>query len=245
MTLMFSLSLDRACASRRFLLFFSLCLAFVLSACGSKEPDQRAAFIQFLQTRIVDKPGVRVPRPSDEEKKSFGPYGTDYAVITEFNDTLSNTVSKPMGELMNKGAFRSVADVVARRDDIQAVKSGLGTLRAALDKELTRANEAHVGLKQPDDLKVVYDKAYDKTVRQPAAAFMEIFPAVDGTLDQTLLVADYLKGNKDKVQFSGGTVMTVDVATQGELNKMLEDLQSRAAALSIAQRKLQALTFGS
>ncbi|CAN5741414.1 DUF3053 domain-containing protein [soil metagenome] len=232
-------------ARRLQFLSLSLCLAFVLSACGSKEPDQRAAFIQFLQTRIVDKPGVRVPRPSDEEKKSFGPYIADYAVITEFNDTLSNSVSKPMGDLMNKGAFRSVADVVTRRDDIQIVKGALGNLRAALDKELVRANVAHAGMKQPEDLKVVYDTAFGKTVTQPAAAFMEIFPAVDGTLDQTLQIADYLQLNRNKVQFSGGTVMTVDAATQSELNKMLEDLQSRAAALSTAQRKLQALTYGS
>jgi hypothetical protein len=245
MSPMFSFPFNSSCAGRRLLVSLCLCVAFVLSACGSKEPDQRAAFIQFLQTRIVDKPGVRVPRPSDEEKKSFGPYAADYGVISEFNDTLSNSVSKPMGELMNKGAFRSVGDVVARRDDIQVVKGGLGTLRAALDKQLARADAAHAAMKQSDDLKAVYDKAYGKTVTLPAAAFMEVFPAVDGTLDQTLRVADYLTNNRDKVQFSGGTVLTIDSTTQSELNKMLEDLQSRAQALSTAQRKLQVLTYGS
>ncbi|MBV9432426.1 MAG: DUF3053 family protein [Hyphomicrobiales bacterium] len=28
--------------------------------------------MEFLQTRILDKPGVRVPKPSEEETKSFG-----------------------------------------------------------------------------------------------------------------------------------------------------------------------------
>lgn len=228
-------------------LFLALCLAAVsvLSACGSKEPDQRAAFIQFLQTRIVDRPGVRVPRPNEDEKKSFGPYLADYSVITAFNDTLSNSVSKPMGELMSKGAFRSVGDVVARRGDIQLVKGELGNLSAALDKERARADAAHAAMKQPDDLKSVYDKAYGKTVTLPATTFMEVFPAVDATLDQTLRVADYLQLNRNKVQFSGGTVMTIDSETQGELNKLLEDLQARAEALSTAQGKLQALTYGS
>ena len=43
-------------------LLLALALPLVLAACGSKEPEQRAAFTQFLQTRIVDKPGVRVPK---------------------------------------------------------------------------------------------------------------------------------------------------------------------------------------
>ncbi|MBV8429259.1 MAG: DUF3053 family protein, partial [Hyphomicrobiales bacterium] len=30
--------------------------------------------MEFLQTRILDKPGVHVPKPSEEETKSFGDY---------------------------------------------------------------------------------------------------------------------------------------------------------------------------
>ena len=43
-------------------LVLAAALPFMLAACGDKEPEQRAAFTQFLQTRIVDKPGVRVPK---------------------------------------------------------------------------------------------------------------------------------------------------------------------------------------
>ena len=43
-----------------------LCLAFgfLLAACGNKEAEQRTAFIGFLQTRVLDKPGLRVPTPT-------------------------------------------------------------------------------------------------------------------------------------------------------------------------------------
>ena len=46
--------------------------SFALVACGNKEADQRKAFTTFLQTRVLDKPGLRVPVPSPEEKASFG-----------------------------------------------------------------------------------------------------------------------------------------------------------------------------
>ena len=46
----------------------ALALPLLLAACGDKEPEQRAAFTQFLQTRIIDKPGVRVPQLTAEER---------------------------------------------------------------------------------------------------------------------------------------------------------------------------------
>ena len=74
----------------------------LLAACGDKEPEQRAAFTQFLQTRIIDKPGVRVPQLTAEEK-SFGDYAAHYAVITDFNSGMDASV-KPLNSLMQKAA---------------------------------------------------------------------------------------------------------------------------------------------
>ena len=48
---------------RVFLLpFMLLLMMFALSGCGDKEPAQRKAFIDFLQTRILDKPVLAVPQ---------------------------------------------------------------------------------------------------------------------------------------------------------------------------------------
>ena len=46
-------------------------LALALPCCSppaATRNEQRAAFTQFLQTRIIDKPGVRVPQLTAEEK---------------------------------------------------------------------------------------------------------------------------------------------------------------------------------
>lgn len=224
-------------------LLLALALPLVLAACGSKEPEQRAAFTQFLQTRIVDKPGVRVPKLTEEEKKSFGDYVAQYAVITDFNAAMDASV-KPMGNLMQKGAVRSLNDVIARRDDIKTVQTALKDMGEALTKEQAKADAARAQLKQPDDLKVVYDKAYAKTVTVPADTFREVLPQISGTLDSSLKVAEYVEAHKAQIDLSGPMPKVQDPTVLAELNKLLQDLTAQAQKVQQAQTRLQAVMLG-
>jgi len=225
----------------------SLLVAFSLAlvACGNKEAEQRKAFISFLQTRVLDKPGLRVPVPTAEEKASFGDYAQHYAVITDFNEGMNKSVSQPMTQIMAKGALRSIADLPARRDDLKAAKDGLTGLRTALDQQSAKADAAHAQLKQPDDLKQVYDKAYEKTVTTPSTTFKEVFPALDNVFDSALAIGDFMEKNKSKIQVSGSSVAVTDPAVQAELNKMLQQLNGQSAAINAAQQKMQAVVRGS
>lgn len=224
-------------------LLLALALPLVLAACGSKEPEQRAAFTQFLQTRIVDKPGVRVPKLTEEEKKSFGDYAAQYAVITDFNAAMDASV-KPMGSLMQKGAVRSLNDVIARRDDIKTVQTALKDMGEALTKEQAKADAARAQLKQPDDLKVVYDKAYAKTVTVPADTFREVLPQISGTLDSSLKLAEYVEAHKAQIDLSGPMPKVQDPTVLAELNKLLQDLTAQAQKVQQAQTRLQAVMLG-
>ena len=222
-----------------------LAFSFALVACGNKEAEQRQAFSTYLQTRVLDKPGIHVPKPTAEEKSSFGDYAQHYAVITDFNEGMNKSVSQPMGDVMAKGALRSIGDLVSRRDDIKAAKDGLAGLRTALDQQTAKADAAHAQLKQPDDLKQVYDKAYDKTVTVPATTFKEVFPALDTVFDSALAIGGYIEQNKSKIQISGSTVSVTDPVVQAEFNKMLQQLNGQSAAINAAQRKMQAMVRGS
>jgi uncharacterized phage infection (PIP) family protein YhgE len=221
----------------------ALALPLALTACGNKEPEQRAAFTQFLQTRIVDKPGVRVPQLTEEEKKSFGDYAAQYAVITDFNAGMDASV-KPMGSLMQKGAVRSLNDVVARRDDIKTVQTALKDMGEALTKEQAKADAARAQLKQPDDLKAVYDKAYAKTVTVPADTFREVLPQISGTLDSSLKVAEYVETHKAQIDLTGPAPRVQDPAVLAELNKLLQELTAQAQKVQQAQTRLQAAMLG-
>ncbi|KQQ60272.1 hypothetical protein ASF84_06125 [Pseudomonas sp. Leaf127] len=221
----------------------ALALPLVLAACGNDEPEQRAAFTQFLQTRIVDKPGVRVPQLTPEESKSFGDYTRHYAVITDFNGAMDTTV-KPLGELVQKGAMRSVADVIARRDDIKAIQTGLNDMGVQLKAQQAKADTAHAQLKQPDDLKGVYDKAYDKTVSVPANTLLDVLPQINGTLDGSLKVADYINAHKDQIDINGPVVTVKDPKVQAELNTLLQNLNEQAKTVQQAQVRLQSVMLG-
>ena len=224
-------------------LALAVALPLVLAACGDKEPEQRAAFTQFLQTRIVDKPGVRVPQLTDEEKKSFGDYAAQYAVITDFNAGMDASV-KPLSGIMQKGAMRSVNDIVTRRDDLKTVQAALNDMNAALIEQQDKADAARAQLKQPEDLKAVYDKAYEKTVSLPADTFRDVLPQLNATFDSSLKIADYVEAHKAQIDIAGPIVKVNDPAVQAELNQLLQDLNSQAKNVQQAQTRLQAVMLG-
>ncbi|POA17861.1 DUF3053 domain-containing protein [Pseudomonas sp. FW300-N1A1] len=221
----------------------ALALPLALIACGNDEPEQRTAFTKFLQTRIVDKPGVHVPRLTADESKAFGEYTTHYAVITDFNGGM-DAVVKPLGDLVQKGAVRSLSDVISRRDDIKGVQSGLNDMGAQLQQQRAKADSAHAQLKQPEDLKAVYDKAYDKTVSVPANTFLEVLPQINSTLDSSLKVADYVNAHKAQIEINGPVVKVQDPKVQAELNALLQDLNVQAKTVQQAQVRLQAVMLG-
>lgn len=218
-------------------------LPLVLAACGDKEPEQRAAFTEFLQTRIVDKPGVRVPKLTDEEKKSFGDYAAQYAVITDFNAGMDASV-KPLSGIMQKGAMRSLNDIVSRRDDLKTVQAALNDMNTALKEQQAKADAARAALKQPEDLKVVYDKAYEKTVSLPADTFRDVLPQLNATFESSLKIADYVEAHKAQIEIAGPIVKVKDAAVQAELNQLLQDLNVQAKNVQQAQTRLQAVMLG-
>ncbi|MDX3988132.1 DUF3053 domain-containing protein [Achromobacter sp. LC458] len=227
---------------RPFLLLVAA-LPLVLAACGDKEPEQRAAFIQYLQTRIVDKPGVRVPKLTDEEQKSFGDYAAHYAVITDFNAGMDASV-KPLSGIIQKGALRSLNDIVTRREDMKAAQQSLSDMGVALKDQQTKADAAHAQLKQPADLKTVYDKAYEKTVSLPADTFRDVLPQLNATFDSGLKIADYVEAHKAQIEISGPIVKVNDPAVQTELNQLLQNLNEQAKNLQQAHTRMQALMLG-
>ncbi len=224
-------------------LILAAALPLVLAACGNKEPEQRAAFTQFLQTRIVDKPGVRVPQLTEEEKKSFGDYAAQYAVITDFNAGMDASV-KPLAGIMQKGSMRSLNDIVTRRDDLKAVQASLNDMGAALKEQQAKADAARAQLKQPEDLKAVYDKAYEKTVSLPADTFRDVLPQLNATFDSSLKIADYVAAHAAQIDISGPIVKVQDPAVQAELNKLLQDLNAQAKNVQQAQTRMQAVMVG-
>ncbi|HZK91111.1 MAG TPA: DUF3053 family protein [Stellaceae bacterium] len=218
-------------------------LALLVAGCRD-EPAERKAFIDFLQTRILDKPGLHVPHPTPDEAKSIGDYAKQYAIITDFNDGLDRAVAKPMQEAIDHGAIRSLDDVMARRADFAAARDGIKQLDGLVDKRLAAADAAHAALKQPDDLKPVFDEAYARDVTLPAKAFDDISPDLTQALTAIAELGDFLDQHKDKVKISGSTIQATDPSLQPQLAALVHALTARNEALTRAQQHLRDVMNG-
>lgn len=218
--------------------------SLLLAACGDSEPEQRKAFMAFLQTRIVDRPGVHVPVATDEDIKSIGPYAAHYKVITDFvGDIGLMAMNKTMNDALP--ALRSFQDLIDKR---AAVRLGGERLRETIkvaDAKLTETEKAHAALKQPDDLKAVYDAAFDKVVTKPMQGFHETTPIALDIIDAALKLADYMVAHRDTVKIVGTSPQATDRKTQEEVNALANALNANAPRMNEAQRRLRILLQGS
>jgi hypothetical protein len=221
-----------------------LLTAVTVAACGDKEAEQRKAFVAFLQTRIVDKPGLHVPQLTPDERTSFGPYADQYAVITGFHDTMNKQVAPQIAETFSKGSFQSIGDLVTRRDDIAAARTMLNNLGGALDGALATADSSHAALKQPDDVKPVFDQAYDRTISQVATTFRGVVPVTDKVFGEALDLADYIDAHKKSITLSGPMPQVSDAKVLAELNGKLQTLQKDQVAVQQAYLTFSRLISG-
>ena len=225
-------------------LAIGLLLALGLNACGDNEAAQRKAFIEFLQTRIVNKPGIHVPHLTADETTAFGEYAKHYAVITDFNTALDQAISKPMQQAIANGTPHSLGEVMTRRQDVAAVGEGMAKIKTALDQQLAIADAAHAALKQPDDLKPVDDAAYERDVTMPAKVWADIFPEVDATMKSILALADFVAAHHDAVKIQGTMIQTSDPSLQPALAAMIDKVREKSEAINKAQQRVNALIVG-
>ncbi|PRH89423.1 DUF3053 domain-containing protein [Labrys okinawensis] len=222
------------------LLGILLCLA--LSACGDQESSQRKEFIEFLQTRILDKPGAHVPQLSGNQKDAFGPYVKDYAIITDFAAGPSGgpgNLQQRFGAIVAKGSIRSMSDLASRREDLVAVQNLIDELGGAIDQALAKADAAKEQLKQPEDLKIVFDKAYERDVTAVADNVKQMLPPVRDMTAAALRLSDFIAGNKDRLEVAGMTITAKDQKTLTALQPLLDDFNAKGRAVMALQQKFR------
>lgn len=217
-----------------------LALLLTLSGCGDKEPEQRKAFIEFLQTRVLAKSQLAVPQLTEDEKKAFGPYVNDYAVLTDYhkgmNDVFSASLMPVFASLNNVG---SVSSLMAKRDEMSKMAADSEAWKPALAKLRAETDSKRSALKQPDDLKAVYDQVYNKLVAQPDDIAQQIARLVPETLSLVVSQVDLLKQQGNKVKIVGNTVQFTDQKALDKYNAIQQKLQSLVTELSNTVSKLE------
>jgi hypothetical protein len=225
------------------LLAFVIIAASATACFGDNEPEQRKAFIAFLQTRVIDRPGVRIPKVSDEEAGKIGPYIKHFNVITGFtgDPTLTAMADKLRSGLPN---LSNVQTVIDNRATLRKTSAEMGDLLRVMNDKYAATQKERDALKQPDDLKAVYDKAFGKTVTAPVNAFRESVPIAQAIIEAAANLADYVVSNSDKVRISGGQLQPTNARGQAELTPLVNAIAAQGSKFNEAQRKLRAVIAG-
>ena len=189
-------------------------------------------------------PAASVLPETAEEAKSWGDYAQHYAIITGFNDALSQRVTAPMNQALGRGGVTSLQDLVTRRDDFVAIKRGMDDIRAELAKQFAAAEAARAALKQPADLKPVFDAAYDRDVAGLARAVQAALPVAEDALTAAIELGDYLTQHRAAVTIQGMQIQVTDPAVQRDLNTRLAALNAKGQEVQAAKRRLQSLISG-
>jgi|GEM_PF-1114781 len=220
-------------------------LAFGLAACGDNEPEQRKAFMAFLQ-QMNDRPGVHVMKPTAEDEKAFGDYTKHYDVILGFNRDMGE-LSKQFEQQMTKitgGVNRNIEQMAAHRDDLVAVGTLIEQWQPSIEKRFAQADAERAALKQPDDLKAVYDKTFARVITAPVRAIQKSNQALAEGAKVSLQLADYINSHRDKLTVNGSQVLAKDNKTLAEVGALLKAHQEAGKRFQDVQRDGQKLLQG-
>jgi len=215
-------------------------VALTLAGWGNSDADQRKAFIAFLQD-INNRPGAHVLVPNANDEKALGPYFQHYAIILDFNKDMKAPTDDFIAQLIKLGfgpnpTPRTIEQIAATPGDLTAAKDVVDKLEQGIGARLAKINADRAALKQPDDLKAVYDKTFDKLVTAPAVAFGNSAKALDGGIDATIALVAYINAHRGKLVVSGMQIQAKDQRTLDEITPLMKAYQDAGECFIAAQR---------
>jgi hypothetical protein len=208
---------------------------------GNSEADQRKAFVAFLQD-INSRAGGHVLVPNANDEKAFGPYLQHYAIILDFNKDMSVSVQDFMAQMIKFGFGpnpnpRTIEQLAAAPADLTVLKGILDKMEQGLETRLAKANADRAALKQPDDLKAVYDKTFDRLAAAPAVAFENYAKALDSGIDAAIALVTYINAHRTKLIVSGMQIQAKDQRSLDELQPLMKAYQDAGERVVAAQRQ--------
>ncbi|CND20704.1 MULTISPECIES: DUF3053 domain-containing protein [Yersinia pseudotuberculosis complex] len=211
---------------------------FLVTACGDKEPEQRKAFIDYLQNTVM-RSGMKLPTLSEDQKQKFGPYVSDYAILVTFSQQLSQSVDAslvPAIEQINQ--IRVAQDYLSKRDALQQSAGALNLLVQQIRTAKAQADSAQAALKLPDDLKVVFNRAFDNIVTQPANVLIPAVPVVSSFVQDLVQVGDFLQQQGTQVTFNNGGIQFQTPQQAAQYNTMMSNLVAKYPEMMAAQKRV-------
>ncbi len=220
--------------SRWFASVMALLMVVSLSGCFDKEGDQRKAFIDFLQNTVM-RSGEHLPALTSDQKKQFGPLVTDYAILYGYSQQVNQAMDEGLRPVVDSvNAIRVPQDYMTQREPLRQANGSLGVLSQQLQNAKMQADAAHSALKQADDLKPVFDQAYEKIVTRPADALQPLIPAAQIFTQQLVQVGDFVAQQGTQVGFAANGIQFPTSQQASQYNALIGPLASQHQAFTQA-----------
>ena len=220
--------------SRWFASLAALLMVVSLSGCFDKEGDQRKAFIDFLQNTAM-RSSERLPALAADQKKQFGPFVSDYAVIYGYSQQVNQAMDSGLRPVVDSvNAIRVPQDYMTQREPLRQANGSLGVLSQQLQNAKMQADASHAALKQADDLKPVYDQVYTKVVTNPANALQPLIPAAQVFTQQLVQVGDFIAQQGTQVSFTANGIQFPTSEQASQYNALIGPLAAQHQAFTQA-----------
>lgn len=219
--------------------FIGLFTALSLGGCGDSEPTERKAFIEFLQTRIISKTGMRVPKLTDQEKGSLGRYAAQYEVLENYHAGLNKNIVPLLKDVGPVLGLRSIETLIEKRAAFKAFQTKVDEVSEKVQMQLEKVKADYAALQQPDDLKPIYEAAYNRLVTTPSAILNKFLPTIKEALQKYENLANFLDENKAHVKLSGITAEIDNQQLLDQFNAQMKDIQATSAKLTSVQNEMR------
>jgi hypothetical protein len=230
-------ALNRAARSAMCILFAATLAGFSWS---NGEAEQRKSFIAFLQD-INNRPGIHFLVPTAIDKKVIGPYLQQYAIILDFDKDMKGPMDDFAAQIVKLGygpspSPRTIEQMAAAPAYLTAAKD-VDKMEKVIEARLAKVTADRAALKQPDDVKAVYDKTFDKLVTAPTVAMENSAKALSTGIDAALALVNYINAHRSRLVVSAMQIQAKYQRTLDELTPLMKAYQDAGERFVAAQRQ--------
>jgi hypothetical protein len=211
------------------LMLLVLCAPFA-GACGRQEQEQRKAFVEFLETHVRAAAGADRVWMSDAARKKVGNYSRHFDVLAVYSKELGDINARLTGEKARIAAQGSVSmdKLGSERARIEQLAAAFARSAQQVDAAKARADAARAALKQPEDVRAAFDKAYEKEVSGYAVALLNLYAVQKDFYAEAARMGMFFEKHKEKIQIRNNTVTIDEQALVAEYNALQSSLQEKA-----------------
>lgn len=221
-----------------YLVLVMLCISALFSLGCSRDPEQRAAYKQFLEELLPREAQQPLPPLTVEQTAAFGPYALSYQALYDFNRKMTESVdgcAKHM-TVISENVYVP-RDIVGHMSEIAAAREYIADQPALWEEDLAALEAFKADLHLHADVAPLYELLYTKYT-EPARRVVPLLHAMQDFLDSNLELARFLSDNADAVEFQGNTIVFNDAPLQEQANAILANINTRARELYWRENEL-------